>query len=74
MAQDLGLPAFGTGVVAIHFEQIAGKERGLVAAGAGADFHDQPRAIGVFAADGQLQQFAPQRLALGAQLRQLGFG
>ena len=62
------------GVVAVHLEQVAGEQRGFVAAGAGADFHDHPRAIGVLAADRQIQQLAPQRFALVAQLWQLRFG
>ena len=74
MAQDFGLPALRVGVVAVHFVQVAGEQGRLVAAGAGADFHDHARAVGVLAADRQLQQLAPQRLALVAQLRQLGLG
>ena len=74
MAEDLGLPTFDAGVVAVHFEQVAGEQGRLVAAGAGADFHDDARAVGVLAADGEIQQLAPQRLALVAQLRQLGLG
>ena len=61
-------------MVAIHFEQVAGEKSRLVAAGAGADFHDHARAVGVFAADSQVQQFAPQRFAIVAELRQLGLG
>ena len=38
--EDLGLPALGLGVVLVHLEQVAGEQRRLVAAGAGADFHD----------------------------------
>ena len=74
MAQDFGLPAFHAGVIAIHFEQVAREERRFVATGAGADFHDHPRAVRVFAADRQVQQLAPHCFALGAQLRQLGLG
>ena len=38
--QDLGLPALLGGVALVHAEQVAGEQRGLVAAGAGADFED----------------------------------
>jgi len=36
----LDLPALRGGIAFVHAEQIAGEERGLVAAGAGADFQD----------------------------------
>ncbi len=74
MGEDFGLPTFDFGVMAIHFEQVASKEGCLVAAGAGADFHDDPRAGRVFAADGHLQELRPQCFAFIAQLRHLGFG
>ena len=38
--QDFGLPALLGGVALVHAEQVAGEQRGLVAAGAGADFED----------------------------------
>src|SRR4029078_6181467 len=37
---DFDLPALGFGVAGIHAEDLVGKERGLVAAGAGANFED----------------------------------
>ena len=37
---DFGLPALLGGVALVHAEQVAGEQRGLVAAGAGADFED----------------------------------
>jgi hypothetical protein len=36
----LDLPALVGGIAFVHAEKIAGEERGLVAAGAGADLHD----------------------------------
>ena len=36
----LGLPALLGGIALVHAEQVAGEQRGLVAAGAGADFED----------------------------------
>ena len=38
--QDFRLPALLGGVALVHAEQVAGEQRGLVAAGAGADFQD----------------------------------
>ena len=61
------LPAALLGMAAVHLVQIAGEQRCLVAARAGADFHDAPRAVGVFARDGQFQQVIPQHLAFLAQ-------
>ena len=60
--------------MAIHVVQIAGEEGRLVAAGAGANLHHAAGAIGVFAADRQIEQFVPVLLALGPQLGQLGLG
>ena len=40
VGDDLGLPALLGGVALVHPEQVAGEQRGLVAAGAGADFQD----------------------------------
>ena len=37
---DFGFPALFGGVALIHAEQVAGEQRGLVAAGAGANFED----------------------------------
>jgi hypothetical protein len=39
-AVDLDLPALQRRVALVHAEQVAGEQRGLVAAGAGADFED----------------------------------
>ena len=39
-AIDLGLPALPRGIALVHAEQVAGEQRRLVAAGAGADFED----------------------------------
>ena len=72
--EHFDLPAFGFGVVLVHVVQVAGEQRGLVAAGAGADFHHDPRALGVLAADGHVQQLVPDRLALAPQRGQLGLG
>src|SRR5262245_48713687 len=65
VAENLSLPALGAGMVLVHFEQSAGEECRFVATGAGADFHDHARAVGIFAANRELQQLGPQRLAFG---------
>jgi hypothetical protein len=39
-AQDLDTPTLGFGITRVHAKQVAGKDGGLVAAGAGADFQE----------------------------------
>ena len=39
--QDFRLPALLGGIALVHAEEVAGKQRGFVAAGAGADFEDR---------------------------------
>ncbi len=39
-AQNLDAPTLGFGITRVHAEQVAGKDGGLVAAGAGADFQE----------------------------------
>ena len=75
MVEDFDLPALDFGVVAVHFEQVAGEQRRLVAAGAGADFHDA-RASELASSPPTVmsKQLVPQRFAFVAQLRQLGLG
>ena len=72
--QHLDLPSLAFGVPLVHFIQIAGKQRRFVAAGAGANLHHEPIALGVLAADGHAQNLVPQRLALLPQSGQLGLG
>ena len=62
------------GVVLVHFVEVAGKQRRFFAAGAGADFQDATRAVGVLAADGHVEQFVPVGLALGLEPGQFGLG
>ncbi len=68
-------PAVGFGVPAVHLEQVAGEERGLVAAGPGADLDDQARAVG---AGGLVVEEVAERLAddvlAGPELVELGLG
>src|SRR5579864_2574122 len=40
LRQHFGLPAAPRGITLIHAEEIAGEQRRLIAAGAGADFED----------------------------------
>ena len=44
--QGLELPAHDLGVPAVHLHEVSGEQGGLVAAGSGADLHDEPRPIG----------------------------
>ena len=44
-AQDLDAPALALGVAAVHAEQIAGEDRGFVAARAGAHLEEQVRVV-----------------------------
>ncbi len=69
---DLDLPAHAFGVALVHAEELAGKERGLVAAGAGPDLEEHvARVVGVPGQQQDLQllleggQALVQRRALG---------
>ena len=62
--QHLHLPALAFRMALVHFEQVAGEQGGFLAARAGADLHDAAAAIGIVAADRQVQQFVPQLLPL----------
>ena len=64
----------GFGVMLVHFVHVASKQGRFVAAGAGADFDYATSAIRVLAADGHVEQFVPNLLALFAERRQFGFG
>jgi hypothetical protein len=61
-------------VALVHLEQVAGEQRRLVAAGAGADLHHAAAAVGVLAAERHRQQFIPQRLAAFDELGELRLG
>ena len=50
------------GVALVHAEQVAGKQRRLVAAGAGADFEDGVLLVGGVLGQQQYLDFLPQRL------------
>jgi hypothetical protein len=53
---DLHLPALAFGVAAVHAQQVAGEQRRLVAAGAGADLEEQVAlVVGVARQQGALQ-------------------
>src|SRR5262245_40765944 len=56
---DLALPAFFLGVVLVHLIQVLGEQRGFFATGTGANFHHAASAVGIFAADGHVEQLAP---------------
>src|SRR5262249_44266988 len=57
-------PALVAGVVVVHVVEVAGKQGGLVAAGAGADFHDQAVVILALAQEQFFQPAAQRLLAL----------
>ena len=59
LRQHLDLPAVEVGIALVHAEEIAGEQRRLVAAGAGADFEDGALLVGGVL--GQQQQRAPSR-------------
>ena len=44
--QDLAAPALEVGVALVHAQEVAGEQRGLVAAGAGADLQDRVLVVG----------------------------
>src|SRR5207245_11058989 len=69
--QDLAPPPFFLGVVLVHLKQVLGKESGFLAAGPSANFHHAPPPIGILAADGRVEELAPQLLSLLADFRQL---
>ncbi len=60
--------------MAVHFVKIAGEQRRFLAARAGADFQNTAAAVGVFAADGHVQQIVPVAFPFFFQLRQFGLG
>ncbi len=72
--QHFDFPAFGFGVMLVHFVQVAGKQGRFVAASAGANLHHHAGALRIFAADGHFQQLVPDIFALLSQLGQFGFG
>jgi len=71
---DFHLPATALGVACVHAQEVAGEQRGLVAAGAGADFEENVAlVVGVFRQERGLQrrfQVRDFRFAVG----QLGLG
>jgi hypothetical protein len=72
MVEDFYLPALGLGMALVHFIQVAGEQRRLVAARTAADFHDATGAVRIGAAEGERQQFIPELLPGVDQFRQLG--
>ncbi len=70
-ADDLHAPATGFSVAAVHAEQVAGEDRRLVAAGAGAHFDKAGAFVVRIFRQQQHLQLLLQPLALGARLLQL---
>ena len=58
LADRLDLPALRFGVAAVHAQQVAGEDRRLVAAGAGADFEKDVALVARIARQQQPLQFA----------------
>jgi len=64
--QDFDFPALRFGVAGIHAEEFGGKESGFVAAGAGADFHDDALVVeGIFREEQEFQFALGHLLARG---------
>jgi hypothetical protein len=64
---DLDAPALALGVAGVHAQQVAGKQRRLVAAGAGADLEeDVALVVGVAGQQGGLQLGVDARLGFRA--------
>jgi len=64
--EDLHPPALTLGVAAVHAEELAGEERRLVAAGAGADLeHDVSLVVGILGRELDAQLLLQRRLAFG---------
>ncbi len=68
---DFHLPTLALGVARIHAEQVAGEDRGLVAAGAGAHFQEQVAFVARIARHQQQRELAVERLQ--PRLRSGGF-
>ena len=62
------------GIALVHAEQVAGEQRRLVAAGAGADFEDGVLLVGGVLGQQQDLDVLLQRLDALLELRQLGLG
>ena len=72
---DLDLPAAPGGIALVHAEQVAGEQRRLVAAGAGADFEDGVLLVGRVLGQQQDLDVASRSASMrSSQLGQLGLG
>src|SRR5262247_2725151 len=70
----LDLPALGGRIAFVHAEQIAGEERGLVAAGAGADFENDVALVHRVLGNKRQPELPLERRAFLLELRLLGGG
>ncbi len=68
----LDLPALVRGIALVHAEEIAGKERGLVAAGAGADLEDDVALVHRVLGQQRQLDLSFERRALLLEFRPLG--
>ena len=71
---DLDLPAHAVGVALIHAEQVAGEQRRLLAAGAGAHFEDGALLVGGILGQELHLELALELLDLGIERAKLRFG
>ena len=71
---DLDLPAVLGGEALVHAEQVAGEQRGFVAAGAGADFQDHVALVHRVLGDERDADLVRELLAPRFERRLLGFG
>ena len=74
LGDGLDAPAPERGVALVHPVKVAGEERGLVAAGAGADLEDDAAVVGCVLGQQRDAQPMLQRLDALGQRRDLGFG
>ena len=72
--EELRLPPFALDVARVHAEEFAGEERGLVAAGARADFDDAVAIVERIVREEQRFEFFFQRADGGRQAAEFGLG
>ena len=71
---QLDLPSLLGGIALVHAEQVAGEQRGLVSAGAGADFQDDIALVHRVLGHKRKPQLMLERGAPGLELGLLRFG
>ena len=69
--EHLHLPALLGAEPSVHLVEVPREEGRLVAAGAGPDLHDAPRAVGILVVGAEVEQLVPRGLAPPLELGQL---